>query len=190
MPGTTALELVRARHLYYQKDGEWVYDGQSDFSRIQRQDAFFRAVLQKLNASITNPIAINSFIGAAVSNLTIDDTMSESDLFHLAEELHGLPESSLHTETLPTYSFTTSGGAAVLGEAQPYANDMVLGFNLAGTSPPPPDHHHDHHRPGAHHHHRAFAPTILAQRRGAERFELGATDRQSHRAGCDRPASR
>ena len=46
--GATALELVRARHLYYMQDGYWNYDGQSDFSRIQRQDAFFRAVLDKL----------------------------------------------------------------------------------------------------------------------------------------------
>ncbi len=132
VPGTTALELVRARHLYYQKNGYWEYDGLSDFSRIQRQDAFFRAVLQKLNASITNPIAINNFISAAVGNLTIDDTLGEGDLFRLAEELHGLPQANLHTETLPTYGFTTGGGASVLGEAQPYANDMTLGFNLSG----------------------------------------------------------
>ena len=45
VPGPTALELVRARHLYYmtQTTDEWKYDGLSDFSRIQRQDAFFRA---------------------------------------------------------------------------------------------------------------------------------------------------
>ena len=44
--GQTALQLVRSRHLYYMNsEGEWEYDGQSDFSRIQRQDAFFRAVL-------------------------------------------------------------------------------------------------------------------------------------------------
>ena len=84
--GTTALQLVRSRHLYYMNsDGYWEYDGLSDFSRIQRQDAFFRAVLAKINPSITNPLAINSFIGAAVGNLTIDDTLTESDLFHIAE---------------------------------------------------------------------------------------------------------
>ena len=42
--GATSLELVRARHLYYEDTGEWQYDGLSDFSRIQRQDAFFRAL--------------------------------------------------------------------------------------------------------------------------------------------------
>ena len=49
--GTAALQLVRSRHLYYMdSNGEWEYDGQSDFSRIQRQDAFFRAVLAKVES--------------------------------------------------------------------------------------------------------------------------------------------
>ena len=108
--GTTALELVRSRHLYYKNsNGDWEYDGLSDFSRIQRQDAFFRAVLAKVNSSITNPLAINSFIGAAVGNLTIDDTLSQGDLLHIADVFRGLPASHLVTETLPTVAYTTSG---------------------------------------------------------------------------------
>src|SRR5262249_1646499 len=52
--GATALELVRARHLQYvNANGYWTVDGLSDFSRIQRQDAFFRAVLAKLNTSLS-----------------------------------------------------------------------------------------------------------------------------------------
>ena len=90
MNGTTALELVRSRHLYYKNsDGYWEYDGLSDFSRIQRQDAFFRAVLAKVNSSITNPLAINSFIGAAVGNLTIDDTLTQGDILHIADVFRG-----------------------------------------------------------------------------------------------------
>ena len=39
--GTVALQLVRSRHMYYMNsDGNWEYDGLSDFSRIQRQDQF------------------------------------------------------------------------------------------------------------------------------------------------------
>ena len=94
--GPPPSQLVRSRHLYYMdSNGYWEYDGLSDFSRIQRQDAFFRAVLAKVNASITNPLAINSFIGAAVGNLTIDDTLSQSDLLHIAEDFRGLPSSHL-----------------------------------------------------------------------------------------------
>ena len=135
--GTTALELVRSRHLYYMNsNGEWEYDGQSDFSRIQRQDAFFRAVLAKLNATGLDPLTINAFIGAAVTNLTIDDTLTKSDLFNLAEDFQGLSSSHLVTETLPTTSFVTDGGADVLQEAQPYAQNMIDAFNPIGTAPP------------------------------------------------------
>ena len=40
-------------------NGYWEYDGFSDFSRIQRQDAFFRAVLAKINSAY-NPLTINA----------------------------------------------------------------------------------------------------------------------------------
>ena len=134
--GTTALQLVRSRHLYYKNsEGEWVYDGQSDFSRIQRQDAFFRAVLAKLNATGLDPLTINAFLGAAVTNLTIDDTMTKTDLFNLAEDFKGLSASHLVTETLPTTSFVTDGGADVLQEAQPYAQNMINAFNAIGSTP-------------------------------------------------------
>jgi LCP family protein required for cell wall assembly len=134
--GATALELVRARHLYYMQDGEWMYDGQSDFSRIQRQDAFFRALLDKLATVGFNPLTINSFIGAAVGNLTIDDTMSKSDLYNIATEFHGLPSSHFVTETLPTTEYVTSGGADVLKEAEPYAFEMLETFKNLGLTPP------------------------------------------------------
>ncbi len=133
--GATALELVRARHLYYMQDGEWMYDGQSDFSRIQRQDAFFRALLDKLATVGFNPLTINSFIGAAVGNLTIDDTLSKSDLYNIATEFHGLPSSHFVTETLPTTEYVTSGGADVLKEAEPYAFEMLERFKNLGVTP-------------------------------------------------------
>ena len=135
--GTTALQLVRSRHLYYKNaNGYWEYDGLSDFSRIQRQDAFFRAVLAKVNSSITNPLAINSFIGAAVGNLTIDDTLTQGDLLHIADVFRGLPKKHLVTETLPTTAYVTSGGADVLKEAQPYAQNVINAFNQIGSAPP------------------------------------------------------
>ena len=135
--GTEALQLVRSRHLYYMNsNGYWEYDGLSDFSRIQRQDEFFRAVLQKVNASITNPLTVNAFISESVGNITIDDTMTESDLLHIAEVFRGLPNNHLVTETLPTTSFVTDGGADVLQLAQPYAQNMINAFNAIGTTPP------------------------------------------------------
>jgi LCP family protein required for cell wall assembly len=137
--GTTALQLVRSRHLQYvNPKGYWETDGLSDFSRIQRQDSFFRAVLAKINSSITNPLAINGFISAAVGNLTIDDTLSQGDLFHVATEFKGLSSSHLITETLPTKGYTTGGGADVLLEAQPYATKLIAAFNQLGLPKPKP----------------------------------------------------
>jgi LCP family protein required for cell wall assembly len=137
--GVTALQLVRSRHLEYMNaDGEWVSDGQSDFSRIQRQDAFFRAVLAKVNASASNPFAINGFISAAVGNLTISDTLTKGDLLHMVEEFKGLPSSHLITQTLPTTEFVTGGGADVLLAAQPYAGLQIAAFNQIGLPKPAP----------------------------------------------------
>jgi LytR cell envelope-related transcriptional attenuator/LytR_cpsA_psr family len=137
--GTVALQLVRSRHLQYKNsNGYWEYDGLSDFSRIQRQDSFFRAVLAKVNTSITNPLAINGFISAAVGNLAIDDTLTEGDLFRMATQFHGLSSSHLITETLPTTSYVTDAGADVLLAAQPYADQMIAAFNQLGVPKPKP----------------------------------------------------
>ena len=135
--GVTALQLVRARHLYYiNADGEWEYDGESDFSRIQRQDEFFRAVLAKANVSFTDFLEINSLLGAAVGNLTIDASLSEGELLDIAQDFRGLPSKHLVTETLPTLGYVTDGGAEVLKEAQPYAQNVINAFNAIGTAPP------------------------------------------------------
>jgi hypothetical protein len=134
-----ALQLVRSRHLYYMNsNGYWTYDGASDFSRIQRQDAFFRAVLAKVNQSVTSPLTINAFIGSAVGHLTIDDTLTESDMVHLALDFKGLPAKHLVTETLPTVGYTTGGGAAVLKLAEPYAQNVIDVFNAIGKPKPKP----------------------------------------------------
>ena len=135
--GIVALQLVRSRHLQYvDSNGYWESDGLSDFSRIQRQDAFFRAVLAKINTSVTNPLAINSFIGAAVGNMTIDDTLTEADLYNIAQDFRGLPSSHFITETLPTIGYVTDGGAEVLKAAEPYAQNMIDAFNAIGAAPP------------------------------------------------------
>ncbi len=139
--GTTALQLVRSRHLYYlNSNGYWEGDGLSDFSRIQRQDAFFRAVLQKLNQTGLNPLTINSFLSAAVSNLTIDDTLSKSDLLNIAEDFKGLPSSHLITETLPTIGFVTDGRRrrAARGPALRPEHDQRVQPDRDHATPPAP----------------------------------------------------
>ncbi len=130
--GGQALSLVRSRHLYYKTQYGWNYDGMSDWSRIRRQQAFFRAVITKAESSITNPLKLNSFIGAAVSNLTIDSTWGESELISLANEFHSFPYNDLQTNVLPTTSYGAT--SSYLYPAQPFASQVIANFMSLGST--------------------------------------------------------
>ena len=119
--GATALELVRARHLYYQVTGEWEYDGLSDFSRIQRQDAFFRAVLHKLDSVKLDPFTINSFLGRRrqePDHRRQRSARATSSPWPRTSTACRRPTCT--PRRCPPTAFATTGGADVLGEAEPY----------------------------------------------------------------------
>jgi len=134
--GGRALALVRSRHLQYEvSPGVWDQDYGSDFTRIRNQQAFFRAVIHQLNNEITNPFALNDFIGAAAHNLTIDQTLTEGTLLKLAREFHNFPPGSLKAATMPTVGpYITSGGAEVLLPAAASDEVMIKKFLAFGTS--------------------------------------------------------
>jgi LCP family protein required for cell wall assembly len=132
--GTQALALVRSRHLYYYDSGSWQEDYGSDWSRIQRQDAFFRALLPKLRTITTNPGALNSFLGAATKNVAIDETVSEGELLGLARNFSGLSSSHFSSETLPAVPFTNSAGEDVLLPAPAPDEVMLKQFIAFGSS--------------------------------------------------------
>lgn len=131
--GTQALALVRSRDEYYEvSPGVFDYDGMGDWSRIRRQDAFFRAVIARVDSEFTNPIALNDFINATVHDVTIDDTFSEGLLLSLASTFHGLGQKALTTEVLPTTPQVLDGND-VLFEAQPYDEQMIAKFLAFGA---------------------------------------------------------
>lgn len=107
--GSQAVALVRSRHLYYKTNGTWHYDGLSDWSRIQRQDAFFRALLPRLKGIITSPTGMNSFLGAAQKNVTIDRSLSVGELISLANVFRHISGASLVAQTLPTAGAVING---------------------------------------------------------------------------------
>ena len=131
--GDQALALVRSRHLYYFESGRWNYDGLSDLSRIQRQDAFFRAVVSRLRGAVTNPIALNDFLGAAAKNVTIDQSLGESELVSLARIFHSFSTSELTIETLPTAPVTIAG-QDVLAPAPTPDEQMISSFLAFGAT--------------------------------------------------------
>jgi LCP family protein required for cell wall assembly len=142
--GGYALALARSRHYQYFMDGYWQYDGTSDFGRIQRQNAFLKAMINQAETKY-NPLTLNAFIGSVVQGLTIDSTFTVSDLVTLAREFHTFSSQSLATATLPTYSqesSTFSQLGDVLYVQQPQAQQVITQFLDGPSEPaptPPPD---------------------------------------------------
>ena len=105
--GGYALAVARSRHYEYYKNGYWQYDGTSDFGRIQRQNAFLKALINEAETKY-NPLTLNAFIGSVAQGVTIDSTFTVADLVTLAREFHTFASQSLATATLPTYSADSS----------------------------------------------------------------------------------
>ncbi|MEQ8718155.1 MAG: LCP family protein [Acidimicrobiales bacterium] len=106
-----ALAYVRSRGYTEVIDGRDVVDGSGDLGRVQRQQTFLRAVFDEIGGT-RNPFTLLGILDALAGNIRLDDDLGLRDAFGLARRLRGLdPE----TVELPTFPFTTSGGAAVLG---------------------------------------------------------------------------
>src|SRR5208283_2024419 len=126
-------------------DGYWQYDGTSDYGRIQRQNAFLKALINQAETKY-NPLTLNAFIGSVVQGVTVDSTFTVAELVSLTREFHDFASQSLATATLPTYSAESSEYAslgAVLYVQQPQANQVITQFlgefpEPALTPPPGP----------------------------------------------------
>jgi anionic cell wall polymer biosynthesis LytR-Cps2A-Psr (LCP) family protein len=140
--GSQALAVARSRHYYYNVDGQWLYDGSSDFGRIQRQDAFLKALISAAKSKV-NPLTINAFVGSLHQGLVIDNRWSASELIGLALRFHSFDPSALATQTLPTSSIGyVSPWGDILFVDQPAAQQMlvsIFGDELTNPVSPPPD---------------------------------------------------
>ena len=143
--GGYSLAVARSRHYEYYEDGYWQYDGTSDFGRIQRQNAFLKALINQAEKQY-NPLTLNAFIGSVVQGVTIDSTFTISELVSLTQQFRKFASTNLATATLPTYAASSSEFAsygAVLYVQQPQANQVISQFlgtpvPAAGTPPPGP----------------------------------------------------
>lgn len=131
--GGQALALVRSRDLYYYSHGQWHYDGNGDFSRIRRQQAFFHAVIRRANSEITNPIAISNFLGAATHDLVVDKSFSSSEIRNLGLGFRGVAAGSLLTEVMPTREAVYNGSDILLPD--PKLDTRMVAKFLAFGSP-------------------------------------------------------
>ena len=137
--GNMALALARSRYYQYEvRPGVWEYDPTSDLGRIQRQNIVIESVINKAKSNY-NPIAINSFLGSVVHDITKDDGLSSGGLISLAQRYHAFSGSALKTYTLPTTTASNAAGSVQIVQ-QPQANDMLTQFlgGSPGTVTTPP----------------------------------------------------
>jgi LCP family protein required for cell wall assembly len=143
LDGAQALSVARSRHYEYYQDGEWQYDGTSDFGRIQRQDAFLRSLIAAVKSKETNPIALAKFAGSLHEGLEIDDGFSASELIGLAETYRSFDGSELNAQTLPTENSSAFPDLGdVLVPDQPAAQQAlvnIFGSSLVTPTQPPPN---------------------------------------------------
>jgi LCP family protein required for cell wall assembly len=107
--GTSALEVVRARHLQYKPPGVtttdpyyWPTEAQSDLARIRRDHEFLRVLASAVKAKgIGNPLTDQALVSGVVGDLTVDSGFSLSDMVSLVLTYHGVNVNSAPQLTLP-----------------------------------------------------------------------------------------
>jgi LCP family protein required for cell wall assembly len=91
-----AVGYVRARYI---DTGE----GSSDFGRIRRQQKFMSAMLKKVTSAgtLTDPSKLTNFLNTVSDAVTMDDQLTQKDLFTIANQLHSLDPKHVTFTTVP-----------------------------------------------------------------------------------------
>jgi LCP family protein required for cell wall assembly len=156
--GFQALAVARSRHFYYNVNHDslwpgnntssselynlgWMYDGTSDFGRIDRQNAFLRAMISRAKG-LYNPLTINTFLSKIPQGISLDSNFTLTELIELAVKFHGLNPANMLTYTLPVTDGQVSGLGDVLFAEQPEAQQLlvnIFGNQLLTPTDPPPN---------------------------------------------------
>lgn len=127
--GLQALQVARARHLYYQQNGVWQYDGLGDISRIQRDHEFLKVLATAVSSKgLGNPITDNNLIGTVAKDLTIDNTFSLGDLVGLAKVFSHVNVATAPQSTLSVDEDNSPNGFTFKGTQY---GDVVFPANAA-----------------------------------------------------------
>ena len=98
--GEQALKFVRERYSF----------ANGDYTRVENQQAFLRAIVEKVISkdTLTSPDKITGFVGALSKYLSVDDTLSATEIARLGVSLRGLDKGDVHFFTIPTGGTGTS----------------------------------------------------------------------------------
>lgn len=91
--GAMGLAFVRARYI----------DPTADLGRMQRQQQFLASMFNRATSLgvLLNPAKLSSFLDAALSSVTVDESLDRDTLLSLAGDLQGLKPRNLHFLTVP-----------------------------------------------------------------------------------------
>jgi LCP family protein required for cell wall assembly len=124
-----ALEYARSRHYQELIDDEWTSDPTGDLGRIQRQQAFIRAALNRaVSRGARNPGTFDRLLDVALDSVTVDDELTTGDIFDLAQRFRSFNPSSLETVSVPVVEDTTSGGAQIVRLVESEAEAVLAQF--------------------------------------------------------------
>ena len=147
LKGFQALAFVRSREYQYLLNGTWRYQlvPESDLARIQRQQAFIKLALKKVeHVALSDPFALNRVVSGLTSSVTVDSRYSVSELIHLALTLRRANGTGIPNWTYPTVNSTVVPGALdpvpsldqkVVGEFLGYGMPKGTTSGTAATSP-------------------------------------------------------
>ena len=100
LDGRNALGFVRSRKYEELRDGTWIKDGSADLGRIERQQQFVIAAIDRAIArGARNPTTLAGLIDAAAESVVLDQGLTPAELIDLADAF-----TNFSSETLETFS--------------------------------------------------------------------------------------
>src|SRR5918996_4962240 len=116
LDGQAALGLVRSRKMQVLTDDGWdTPPGESDLTRVQRQQAFIRRALGKALPEVrSNPLRINEFVNIAIDNVRFDDRLGVSQLIDLGNQFRDFDPEKFETYGLPTVPYPPNENRVLL----------------------------------------------------------------------------
>lgn len=126
LDGETALDFVRARKV----EGE----AKSDYDRIDRQQQFGMAVLDKIASSdtLTNPGRLNS-LADAVHSAVSGENIDSSFILSMLRRAGGFANDGVDSQTIPTTGTTDTGNEQIDGAStETMMRSIALGESPSG----------------------------------------------------------
>ncbi|MHB1485995.1 MAG: LCP family protein, partial [Acidimicrobiales bacterium] len=133
--GFQALAVVRARHLYYEQNGRWLYDPTGDLGRIARDHEFLRILAAEvLHKGISNPLTANSIISTIAPQIQVDSGFSLAKMLTLVRQFRHIDPNAVPTYTLPvvvdpnSYYYRGADYGDVIFPTQPQDQQVITKF--------------------------------------------------------------